>query len=167
MRTALITALAVLALASPAYGARFTATPTGDVTIEWPSRVCDFTHTTNDVTLRYSPGPAVAVDDESDEPSAVPPEGVDMTASPDTGEPYVLDDTPLFPLSPWRVDYDADGSYTARYDVSCSPTDDETNEVTVDLVEPDARTLQRAERASQRAKARSTKSRARRRGLRR
>lgn len=159
MRFVLLTVLLVL-LASPAADgkSRLLAEPDGTVTIEWTNRVC----TPSDLDsepVTFSPTDALDFDSPAVTDTAIDDVELDAVRPDDSADaPELL--YPEFPLRPWRVEYRADGSYATSYDLTCASDD-----VLVDPLDPDARTLMRAARASHRAKVKAARDKARRRGL--
>lgn len=156
MRRVLLTVLLLLLTAPAAHAkSRLLAQPNGTVTIEWPDRACTRAGVEDDLPVTFSVSEV-----DSPAPSDAPFDGMVLD---DTADDSYVDDSewPLFPVKPWRVVYHSNGEYDAWHDLTCAVGD-----VTVDPVDPDARTLMRAARASHHAKVKAARSHARRRGIR-
>jgi hypothetical protein len=160
MRALALTLLILLVLAAApaaasASSARYSTTATGEVTVTWPDRLCADTSTAEsewNVSTQQQPGEdGPAEPSESDQPELEDPGTED---DPDAG------DWPTVTLAPWKIVYHSDGTHDEWYDVSCA-----SDGQLIEFGEPGPRALAHAARLSQRAKARTTARRARRRGL--
>lgn len=158
MRLVLLTVLLLL-LAAPAADAksRLLAQANGTVTIEWPERVC----TPDGVESEPITFSLQDLDFDSPAVTETPIDEVELDES--ETDPVLVDDYdwPAFPVKPWRVVYRDSGAYHASYDLTCA---DAAGDVAVDPIDPDARTIMRAARASHRAKVKAVRAKARRRG---